>query len=215
MLKKILCATLAMGLIGALGDDAFAQETKKKKKKKKKKAPPAGETTDTSGGEGKAAATEATESTETAATAWKAPYGAAGCGLGSIVLGNKPGIIQVFAATTNGTSASQSFGITTGTSNCVGPSSAAAAQIEREVYVDMNFASLSKEAAQGSGEHLTALADIMGCAGSAEDLAAFGRLSQNRYGDIFNAANSKDVATNYVNAVRAEPTLASRCVRAI
>ncbi len=48
-----------------------------------------------------------------------APYGTAGCGLGSIVIGSKPGMMQIFAATTNGTSASQSFGITSGTSNCV------------------------------------------------------------------------------------------------
>ena len=47
-------------------------------------------------------------------------YGDAGCGLGSILFGAKPGFVQVFAATTNGTFGSQTFGITTGTSNCGG-----------------------------------------------------------------------------------------------
>ena len=47
-----------------------------------------------------------------------AQYGMAGCGLGSVVISDD-GFLQVFAATTNGTSYSQSFGITSGTSNCV------------------------------------------------------------------------------------------------
>ena len=47
-------------------------------------------------------------------------YGAAGCGLGAIVFGSKPGMIQVLAATTNATFYSQTFGITTGTSECGG-----------------------------------------------------------------------------------------------
>src|SRR6266571_3742686 len=42
-------------------------------------------------------------------------YGAAGCGLGSMVFGNQPGGVQVLAATTNATGI-QTFGITTGTS---------------------------------------------------------------------------------------------------
>ena len=45
-----------------------------------------------------------------------AGYGAAGCGLGSMVFGSKPGAEQVVAATTNGTFGSQTFGITFGTS---------------------------------------------------------------------------------------------------
>ena len=44
-------------------------------------------------------------------------YGTAGCGLGSLVFGNQKGIVQIFAATTNGLFGSQTFGITTGTSN--------------------------------------------------------------------------------------------------
>ena len=47
-------------------------------------------------------------------------YGSAGCGLGAIVFGSKPGMIQVLAATTNATFYSQTFGITTGTSECGG-----------------------------------------------------------------------------------------------
>ncbi|MEN0057326.1 MAG: DUF3015 family protein, partial [Bdellovibrio sp.] len=44
-------------------------------------------------------------------------YGTAGCGLGSLVFGNEKGPVQIVAATLNGTGV-QTFGITTGTSNC-------------------------------------------------------------------------------------------------
>src|SRR5690348_10000976 len=47
-----------------------------------------------------------------------AGYGVAGCGFGSMLFGKQPGFIQVLAATTNGTFGSQTFGISTGTSNC-------------------------------------------------------------------------------------------------
>ena len=42
-----------------------------------------------------------------------------GCGLGSMAFEGNDGLIsQVSAATTNGTSGNQTFGITSGTSNC-------------------------------------------------------------------------------------------------
>lgn len=95
-------------------------------------------------------------------SSFAAPYGAAGCGLGSIVFGAKPGFMQVFAATTNGTSANQSFGITTGTSNCVPAEKTEAFNKQRD-FVDTNLASLASEMAQGTGETLTAYAETLGC----------------------------------------------------
>src|SRR5512137_902647 len=52
-------------------------------------------------------------------------YGAAGCGLGSMAFNKQPGIFQILAATTNSLTGTQTFGITSGTSNC-GPSMFAA-----------------------------------------------------------------------------------------
>ena len=46
-----------------------------------------------------------------------AKYGPAGCGLGSMIFDPDSGFTQIFAATTNGTSGNQTFGISTGTSN--------------------------------------------------------------------------------------------------
>ena len=93
---------------------------------------------------------------------YAAPYGAAGCGLGSVVFGAKTGFIQVFAATTNGTSGSQTFGITSGTSNCVAADKAEAFNKQRE-FVDTNLASLASDMAQGSGETLAAFEQTLGC----------------------------------------------------
>src|SRR4051812_6327755 len=45
-------------------------------------------------------------------------YGLAGCGLGSVVFGPKPGMVQVAAATTNNYIVPQTFAISSATSNC-------------------------------------------------------------------------------------------------
>ena len=68
-------------------------------------------------------------------------YGLAGCGLGSLVFESQPGFVQVLAATTNGTSWNNTFGMTSGTSNC-GPS--IFAQGTRN-FVDANREVLAKD----------------------------------------------------------------------
>lgn len=92
------------------------------------------------------------ESTNTGA------YGVAGCGLGSIVLGEKPGAMQVLAATLNGTGV-QTFGITTGTSNC---GKGLFAQRATD-FVKSNKIALQNEAAKGEGETLASFAQMMDC----------------------------------------------------
>ena len=57
--------------------------------------------------------------TASAARAQQGGYGMAGCGLGSLLFGNdNTTLMQILAATTNGLFGSQTFGITSGTSNC-------------------------------------------------------------------------------------------------
>lgn len=85
-------------------------------------------------------------------------YGMAGCGLGSIVFGEKPGMIQVVAATLNSIGY-QTFAITSGTSNC--GESGRMAQVEQ--FIDVNQMALVKEMARGEGETLASLSQIMGC----------------------------------------------------
>ena len=86
-------------------------------------------------------------------------YGMAGCGLGSVIFGQKPGMIQVFAGTTNGIYGNQTFGISSGTSNC-GESSKAAATHE---FIKVNKMALEKEVVRGQGETLVSLGQMLEC----------------------------------------------------
>src|SRR5262245_53055913 len=84
-------------------------------------------------------------------------YGTAGCGLGSILFGSKPGIVQVLAATTNGSSGNQTFGITTGTSNCEDTASSAQST---KAFVQANREAVSKDIARGQGETISSLSTL-------------------------------------------------------
>lgn len=114
-----------------------------------------------------------------AGSAMAAAYGDAGCGLGSMVLGSENGIKQIFAGTTNGTSGSQTFGITTGTSNC---SEGGIFKSAKEVpaYIELNKLALAKDAARGQGETLAGLSQLMGC-----DSQSFGKAVKANYNSIF------------------------------
>src|SRR3954465_9950051 len=84
----------------------------------------------------------------------KATFGLAGCGLGSMIFGDQKGPVQILAATTNGPFGSQTFGITSGTSNCVDDSSTARGARN---FIEGNREALAKDAARGSGETITTL----------------------------------------------------------
>lgn len=128
-------------------------------------------------------------------------YGPAGCGLGSIIIGSEPGFSQVFAATTNGTSQSQTFGITSGTSNCDWkPGKQARAFIEgnREAFV--------KDMARGRGETITALSTIAGC----ESAKRLGTRLQERFRSLVPDASSSDaqVSERVIDLLRSDTSLA-------
>lgn len=137
-----------------------------------------------------------------------ASYGMAGCGLGSIVLGKSKGIMQVFAATTNGTSASQTFGITTGTSNCASPKESAAIK-QQEDFIANNLAPLSKEMAQGNGETLAAFTSTLGCDAAIAPVAH--AQLQKSHGRIFAAPGALAVLDAAKAELRAQPELANGC----
>jgi hypothetical protein len=92
-----------------------------------------------------------------------AGFGTAGCGLGSMLFGKQPGMIQILAATTNGSFGTQTFGITSGTSNCTdmgsGPASAKA-------FIETNREALAKDIARGQGETISSLSSLAGCQNS-------------------------------------------------
>ncbi|ALA60932.1 DUF3015 domain-containing protein [Nitrospira moscoviensis] len=92
------------------------------------------------------------------------PDNGPGCGLGKLAWsdygGQKQIAPQVFMATTNGTFGSQTFGISSGTSGCTNDG-----VIMKNKHINLAsgaFDSLKQEMAQGGGEHLAALATLLG-----------------------------------------------------
>ncbi len=112
-----------------------------------------------------------------------------GCGLGSLIWQGKANssVFQAFEATTNGTFGSQTFGITTGTSNCSQPSKFVSNERTNE-FVVANMDNLAKDIARGGGETLEALADLMQI--PAGERAAFYQKLQTSFAKIF---TSEDV----------------------
>jgi hypothetical protein len=105
--------------------------------------------------------------------------GPAGCGLGNMVFGHKD--MQVLAATTNGSTYNQLFGITTGTLDC-GPGVFGSAMYN---YVESNKVALEKDISRGQGEAVVALAEVSGC----KNQSALGAALQGRYEEIFPKAD--------------------------
>lgn len=124
-----------------------------------------------------------------------ADYGSAGCGLGSMLFkdNNEPGP-QILAATTNGTSGNQTFGITFGTSNC---NNRGLIQISRhrESYIEANYKDIARDVARGNGEYLLNLAKLYGYE---NDVASFANMLKNNYVKVF-SANSAKVAFEEIN----------------
>ena len=107
------------------------------------------------------------------------PYGAAGCGLGSQIFTKKDN--QILPATTNWAS-TQTFSITSGTSNCV-------SNMEREArvrnFIEANKVAVMNEAAKGFGNSLNSLASIYGC-----DAKTFGSEIQKNFATIFDTQST-------------------------
>lgn len=144
------------------------------------------------------------------ASVFAAGYGAAGCGLGSEVMGSKPGASQIFAATTNGTSGNQTFGITSGTSNC-GDHGLLKTSKEREVFAKENYTSLVKEMAQGKGENLYTLASMYQCPAATHQ--EFGSMVQSKFDNLVasDQTTSAELLSKLESQLTSHPTLAKSC----
>ncbi len=132
-------------------------------------------------------------------------YGMAGCGLGSMVFGT--GNPQISAATTNN-SFGQPYAITTGTSNC-SPEPEATAVLKQESFVVANYATLSKELAQGQGQSVAGLAEVLGCESSV--LPEFGSFAQSKYDALFLAPGSMAMLDKLKLEMASNETLSSSC----
>ena len=116
-----------------------------------------------------------------------------GCGLGSIVIKDQNSVLlQLVAMTLNGTSGNQSFGITTGTSGC--KKTALVLNDRAQEFIAGNMDQLSREIAQGHGESVNTLAELL----NVNDAQTFASNLQANYNAIYSSENTQmsDVAAN-------------------
>jgi Protein of unknown function (DUF3015) len=129
------------------------------------------------------------------------PYGMAGCGLGSVIIG-KDGS-QIFAVTTNGTG-TQTFGITSGTSNCV-TATQQTAKIKN--FIETNYESLITDMAKGNGESIKTLSSMYGCS-----TKKFTEAMKSNYETITpDTTDATYVMVNINNVISDSPALNSSC----
>lgn len=113
-------------------------------------------------------------------------YGPAGCGLGTEVVFRQADEWHehVLAATTNGTSGNQTFGMTSGTLGCEGANGPLSAGIS--LFLDNNMEQLAADTATGHGETLAALSELVGV--SETDQTRFNHVMKANFDQIFSSA---------------------------
>ncbi len=112
-----------------------------------------------------------------------------GCGLGTMLFQNNADgktLLQTFQATTNGIYGNQTFGITTGTSDCQQPKNFVSNEQLKEFMV-ANMDNLARDIAQGRGETLDAFAELMGV--PADKRPEFYAQLQSGFTKIFTSSN--------------------------
>ena len=138
-------------------------------------------------------------------------YGMAGCGLGSVLFGAQNTVLmQILAATFNGTFGNQTFGITTGTSNCVS-GGVVKAEREQAAFAEVNFQDLKRNMASGGGEFLASFSTLLGCEDAAKPV--FFKMAQQKYETILPSekAGPLDLVAGVKVAIKADPRLANAC----
>jgi hypothetical protein len=117
--------------------------------------------------------------------------GPAGCGLGTAVVFKDANEWHehVLAATTNGTSGNQTFGMTSGTLGCEAANGPLAGV---QTFMDNNMDQLAMDVAKGQGETLAALAEIIGV--EATDTTTFNTKLQASFDTMFSAEATSETA---------------------
>lgn len=144
-------------------------------------------------------------------SAWASDDGS-GCGLGSMAWKGQSGVIpNVLAISTNGTFYA-TFAMTSGTSNCKADGVVLQSK-EQEVFVAANLGALDQEMAQGQGEHVVALAALMGCPTAMQ--GEFAQMSQESYRTVFSQVDVTPTAvlSSLKDEMGRRPVLAASCSR--
>ncbi|EQA37840.1 PF11220 family protein [Leptospira inadai serovar Lyme str. 10] len=135
-------------------------------------------------------------------------YGMAGCGLGSLVIKSND-ISQIFAATLNATGI-QTFGITSGTSNC-SSDGIVLKEKAQELFVTVNYESLEQEMALGKGEKLNTFAQLLGCTSDISS-AQFGKMAKDKYSSLIHSDTTPALLLSAVKSeVRKNESLSKSC----
>lgn len=137
----------------------------------------------------------------------------AGCGLGTQLFKGQSGLLpNVLAMTTNEFYSTDTFAMTSGTSGCKTDGVVMQSK-EQEVFVAVNLGALNQEMAQGQGQHVTALAALMGC--PADLQGKFAQMSQESYGTLFGQTDvsATAVLASLKDEMGRRPTLAASCTR--
>ncbi|RSD30208.1 DUF3015 domain-containing protein [Vibrio pectenicida] len=135
-----------------------------------------------------------------------------GCGLGTMVFdGNEGKVSKILAATTNGTSGNQTFGITFGTLGCDGTGKVTSSQ-KLAMFIDGNIDNLARDMAKGQGETLATLSEVWGI--NEADKATFNSMVQENFAQVFVSENvtSQQVFTNLNQMVASDTKLANYAI---
>jgi hypothetical protein len=138
-----------------------------------------------------------------------ANFNMSGCGWGSTFFKENNKGDQILAATTNGTFGNQTFGITSGTSNCT-KDGMMKSEREQEVFVAMNYDSLTSDMARGKGETLAAFTSLLGC--SNEGAAQLASVTQAKYGTVYGKTENAEALLSAVRTeIASDATLCLAC----
>lgn len=112
-----------------------------------------------------------------------------GCGWGSKLFDGKRGLVSnIFAATSNSSYGTNTFGMSSGTSGCT-QDGVVRSNWKTAMFIDGNKEKLARDMSNGGGETMESLVKLIGV--QDQHKAAFFRLTKNNLAHIFASDNSK------------------------
>lgn len=131
-----------------------------------------------------------------------------GCGLGSTIFNGQSGVApQVLAATTNGTSGNQTFGISSGTLGCT-QDGTVRSSFRLSMFIDGNMERLARDMSRGGGESMESLAQLIQV--QDEHKARFFQVTKAHFDQIYvsDKTTAEDVMQGLRAALSSDATLA-------
>lgn len=138
--------------------------------------------------------------------------GSSGCGPGWYLFKDNSLVSSSFRATTNGILFPvTTIGMTVGTSNC-SQHKLVKQEMQTLHFATMNYFELKGDIAKGSGSHLTAFTETVGCDAKANSLLK--SQLKNNYQNIFptGAINPEKTVSEVYNTIFSNPDLTRQCL---